>query len=74
MYVCLCRGITDRDIRRAVDCGASSMRDLRQDLGICSDCGKCGVCANQVLREAIDLRDNAARKDSGVLTPLPLVC
>lgn len=54
MYVCLCKGITDHQIRRAVAEGADSMRDLRRELGVCTDCGKCGVCANRLLRDTLN--------------------
>jgi bacterioferritin-associated ferredoxin len=52
MYVCVCNAVTDRQIRQAIDAGARSMRDLRQQLGVCSDCGKCGPCARELLTEA----------------------
>lgn len=52
MYVCVCNAVTDRQIRQAIESGARSMRDLRQQLGVCSDCGKCGPCARELLSEA----------------------
>lgn len=52
MYVCICRQVTDRDIRQAVAQGASRMRDLREQLGVSSQCGKCAGCARDVLKEA----------------------
>lgn len=57
MYVCLCRGVTDGDIKHAVAEGASSMRALRQCLGVCSECGKCGSCARDILRQSLDQQD-----------------
>ena len=45
MYICLCKAVTDRDIRCAVEDGTTSMRGLRERLG-CS--GQCGKCARQV--------------------------
>ena len=41
MYVCLCRGITDQDIKDAVANGAESYREIRDllDRGTC--CGRC---------------------------------
>lgn len=50
MYVCLCKGITERQIHRAIDEGACSMRDLRQQLGIATQCGRCGKCARTILK------------------------
>ncbi|KAB7623037.1 bacterioferritin-associated ferredoxin [Alkalilimnicola sp. S0819] len=51
MYVCICNAVTDKQIRRAVADGAQSMRELRKQLGVCSDCGKCGPCAREILRD-----------------------
>lgn len=55
MYVCLCRGVTDTDIRRLVRTeGVCSMRELSRELGVATQCGKCGRCAREVLREAVN--------------------
>lgn len=54
MYVCLCKGITDTQIRAAVQDGASSMREVRNTLGVASQCGKCGVLARDIVRESLD--------------------
>jgi bacterioferritin-associated ferredoxin len=40
MIVCICRGKSDRDVMRAIDAGASSVRDL-QRCGIGDQCGSC---------------------------------
>jgi bacterioferritin-associated ferredoxin len=52
MYVCICKGITDRDIRAAAASGARTVKDLRRELGVASDCGKCASCARDVLCQA----------------------
>lgn len=52
MYVCLCNGITDGQIREAaLERGCDSLRDLRRELGVGSQCAKCARHARQVLRE-----------------------
>jgi len=53
MYVCLCKGITDTQIRAAIQDGASSFKDVRNALGVASQCGKCGILTREILREAI---------------------
>ncbi len=58
MYVCICKGITDTQIRAAVEDGASSMRDVRNTLGVASQCGKCGILTREIVRESLD--DQAA--------------
>ena len=49
MYVCVCRAVTDRQIRQAIDEGVRTMRELRLKLGVCSACGKCGEYAKEIL-------------------------
>lgn len=53
MYVCLCKGITDTQIRAAIQDGATSLRDLRNHLGVASQCGKCGVLTRDIMRESM---------------------
>ena len=50
MYVCLCKGITDRQIKAAIKDGASSMSELNRALGVASQCGKCGIATREILR------------------------
>ena len=59
MYVCICKGITDHQIRAAVRHGAVSMRSLNLELGVASQCSKCSRQARAVLREAL-AEDRAA--------------
>lgn len=55
MYVCLCHSVTDSDIRRLVRTeGVCTMRELSRELGVATQCGKCGRCAKEVLREAVN--------------------
>jgi bacterioferritin-associated ferredoxin len=51
MYICICNAVTDRDIRRCAERGACSLRELRDELGVATNCGKCTQAAKAVLRE-----------------------
>jgi bacterioferritin-associated ferredoxin len=52
MYVCVCKGVREGDIRSLARAEAGlRMRDLRERLGVCSECGKCGRRALGMLRE-----------------------
>jgi bacterioferritin-associated ferredoxin len=53
MYVCLCNGITETQIREAVGGGARSLSELHSCLGVASCCGRCADCAQQVLHDTI---------------------
>jgi bacterioferritin-associated ferredoxin len=52
MYVCVCQAVTDREIHQAARNGAKTLRDLRRDLGVSVDCGRCASCARQCLKVA----------------------
>ncbi|MCC2638645.1 MAG: BFD-like (2Fe-2S)-binding protein [Moraxellaceae bacterium] len=53
MYVCICKAVTDGQIREAVSEGCCSMRELRQCLGVATQCGRCAPEARQVLDAAL---------------------
>jgi bacterioferritin-associated ferredoxin len=57
MYVCICNGITDRDIRQAAAAGANTLNDLRRELGVAAGCGRCASCAHAVLCESCGAGD-----------------
>jgi bacterioferritin-associated ferredoxin len=51
MFVCLCSGVTDRQIRAAASAGADTLKQLREQMAVGAQCGKCLVHAAAVLRE-----------------------
>ena len=52
MYVCVCRAVTERQIDNAVRAGARTLKDLRRELGVASECGQCATAARQCLDRA----------------------
>ncbi len=66
MYVCLCNGITDRQICRAVQEGARSIDDLKADLGVATNCARCTDCAEQLIAEVLM---NSEQKHQSVVAP-----
>jgi bacterioferritin-associated ferredoxin len=54
MYVCLCHGITDKAIKRAVrEDGVGTTRELRAKLGVGSQCGRCIQMAQDIIDTTI---------------------
>ncbi|GGW74283.1 bacterioferritin-associated ferredoxin [Alteromonas halophila] len=54
MFVCMCYGVTDKDIRHAVQNeGAGNIRELRKQLDLGSQCGKCIHMAQQIIDATI---------------------
>ena len=52
MIVCVCRRISDQQIRQAAADGAHSLECLQFDLGVATQCGRCADCASRVLCDA----------------------
>jgi bacterioferritin-associated ferredoxin len=53
MYVCICRAVTDREIRSAVAEGARTLHGLRKELGCTGQCGKCKPQVRAILDEVV---------------------
>ena len=43
MILCLCRGVTDREVAEAVERGASTVAEVRRACGAGTECGTCLV-------------------------------
>ena len=64
MYVCICKGITDKDIKDAViDQGVGSLRELKQLMPLGSQCGTCTKVAQTIIDDTII--DESLFKDVG---------
>lgn len=64
MYICLCNNVNDTQIRDAVARGACSLDDLRDSLGVASQCGQCACMAEEVLeceQQRLSLFHNASQ-------------
>lgn len=66
MYVCVCKAVTEKHIDEAVRKGLSTLRHLREELGVTSECGRCANCARDCLRAAL-VTPTAARPDDSLL-------
>lgn len=53
MYVCLCKAVTDRQIRESINSGACTFRAVRDQLGVATQCGKCGQHAMNIIETAV---------------------
>lgn len=52
MYVCLCKNITQKQLEEAVEQGYGYAQ-IRQNMGLATDCGSCGQNAKQIIRTHI---------------------
>ncbi len=58
MYICICKAITDKQIRRAAADGVDNLYELRQTLGVASVCGACADMATTILNETTAIHRN----------------
>lgn len=49
MYICICNGISDTQIKAEVSAGATSLADLQSSLGVATCCGCCADAASAYL-------------------------
>ncbi len=58
MYVCICHGVTDRQIREAAARGARSIKELKMSTGCAGSCGQCATEAKSIIKQvATEQRD-----------------
>lgn len=50
MYVCLCHGLTDKQIRGAARTAGCSQASLYRSLGVRPQCGKCVQMVDEIRR------------------------
>lgn len=63
MYVCVCKAVTDTQIKRAINEGVSSHRELFKCLGVGGDCGKC----NPHVKELLDIHTQSHRCNQSLM-------
>jgi bacterioferritin-associated ferredoxin len=51
MYVCLCNGFTDRDVKTAIASGAQGVANIYDSLGAPPQCAKCSAHIREIIRE-----------------------
>lgn len=60
MYVCLCSGVTDKQILEAAANGHTSIEALNEKLGVGANCGSCLSLARDLIDSYYDSTEYAA--------------
>lgn len=70
MYVCVCNAVTERQIHQAANGGARALKQLRTELGVTAECGRCARCARDCLNSALasSPRAGACVPNAGVVS------
>jgi bacterioferritin-associated ferredoxin len=51
MYICVCKAVTDTQLRTAIDNGICTRRQLTHCFGVGKDCGKCNKEVKDLLKQ-----------------------
>lgn len=73
MYVCLCNGVTDRQIQEAAAAGCTSIGDLMMRTGCGACCGSCVDMASELLTSSHAHRAASAPTIRGATIALPVL-
>ena len=57
MYVCVCNGVTDHQVREVAAAGCRTLAELTMRTGCGAACGSCVEMARQLLEEAHPSRE-----------------
>jgi bacterioferritin-associated ferredoxin len=64
MYVCLCNGVTDRDILQAAEAGCRTVSELTMRTGAGANCGSCLEMAAELIADVHARRDLPMLQDA----------
>ncbi len=53
MYVCICKAVSDQDIKDAVANGVEDLGSIQAHLGAATGCGACTEYTLQIINEAL---------------------
>ena len=59
MYICICKQVTESQIREKIEHGSATVRHLREALGVTTQCGKCANCVKTCVKEHIEINSAA---------------
>ncbi len=54
MYVCVCNAVTDKQLRKAARDGTRTLKELKQQLRVAQDCGRCAQKASKCLKDKLE--------------------
>jgi bacterioferritin-associated ferredoxin len=73
MYICVCNGITERQVQTAIAQGAKDLSDLQAELGVATCCGCCAETAVEYLPGGRYAADVGVAAETAVTTVMHTV-
>ena len=73
MYVCLCLGVTDHQIRETIAEGATSAEEVMYCTGAGSHCGTCRASVSAIVEDELEALDALEQASSPSRRRLPVL-
>jgi bacterioferritin-associated ferredoxin len=61
MYVCVCRAVTDKQVKAAIEGGARTVQDVTQACCAGDDCGACHHVIEGMIEDAVEAEAGVRR-------------
>ncbi len=65
MYVCICHAVTDTQIREFFSGGDKTLFDLRRELKVGTQCGRCNCSARRIAQRLYTIEEPVASGSHG---------
>ena len=52
MIICVCKSVSDREIKATIETGVTSLEGLQCSLGVATQCGSCSCDVKEILQKA----------------------
>ncbi|MEE2729550.1 bacterioferritin-associated ferredoxin [Ketobacter sp.] len=65
MYICLCKDITDHQLRESIRQGACDFSQVRRRCQVGAKCGKCMQEARMIVQNELSIQDQCAPMSCG---------
>jgi len=62
MYVCVCRAVTDREVKAAIDAGAHTVAAVTKACCAGDDCGACHGVIRDLIEERHEAKSDSVRR------------
>jgi bacterioferritin-associated ferredoxin len=72
MYVCICHAVTEKEVLAAARRGVVRLADLRKELKVPGDCGRCAKHARDLIKGVAAHCSNDDRPTPAASTPTGL--
>ena len=64
MFVCLCKSVTDHEIKNSVEMGVTSFAEMQTHLSVATVCGSCTCEVKQIIEDKLQQELGSRRPHS----------